>query len=233
MHEKERYCQNLQRYWKDIGKNPHAVASCQIYKECEIRITPNNVNQDERTRLNKVRETSENTLDIKPDLVEYITDCSKEQQQILSIDNCKNQKLLIVPIKSKKDTVTESRLVTLEKKKSYQQLETSTITITTFRSNTKEDSVLSINEELQLDNAFTHGNLKKNVKHTNTKDKGKQLQSKIFQIETCMKTNNTVITYKDIGKNPHVVVSCQNYKEYETSIPEPNNINQDERIRLK
>ena len=48
-----------------------------------------------------------------------------------------------------------------------------------------------------------------------------------------MKTNNTVITYKDIGKNPHVVVSCQNYKEYETSIPEPNNINQDERIRLK
>ena len=68
------------RTYKDIGNNPHAVASCQIYKECETKISPNNVNQDERTRLNKVRETSENTPDIKPDLVEYITDCSKKQQ---------------------------------------------------------------------------------------------------------------------------------------------------------
>jgi len=63
------------RTYKDIGKNPHAVASCQIYKECERRIPPNNINQDERTRSNKVRQTSENTPDIKPDLVEYITDC--------------------------------------------------------------------------------------------------------------------------------------------------------------
>ena len=58
---------------KDIGKNPYAVASCQIYKEYETSIPePNNVNQDERTRLNEVRETSENTPDIKLYLVEYI-----------------------------------------------------------------------------------------------------------------------------------------------------------------
>ena len=60
------------RTFRDIGKKLHAVASCQIYKECETRIPPNNVNQDERTRLNEVRETSENTPDIKLYLVEYI-----------------------------------------------------------------------------------------------------------------------------------------------------------------
>ena len=61
------------RTYKDIGKNSHTVASCQTYKECETSIPePNNVNQDERTRLNEVRETSENTPDIKLDLVEYI-----------------------------------------------------------------------------------------------------------------------------------------------------------------
>ena len=27
------------RTYKDIWKNPHAVASCQIYKECETSIT--------------------------------------------------------------------------------------------------------------------------------------------------------------------------------------------------
>ena len=95
------------RTYKDIWKNPHAVASCQIYKECETSIPePNNVNQDERTRLNEVREISENTPYIKFDLVEYINECSKEQQQILSTENRKNQKLVIVPIKSKRDTVT-------------------------------------------------------------------------------------------------------------------------------
>ena len=67
--------------YKDIGKHPHAVASCQIYKECETSIPEtNNINQDERTRLNEVRATSENTSDIKLDLVEYINECSKEQQ---------------------------------------------------------------------------------------------------------------------------------------------------------
>ena len=72
----------------------------------------------------------------------------KKQQQIISNENRKTKKLLDVPLKSKKDTVTESRLVTLEKKKSNQQIETSTTKITTVRSNTKEDSVLSINKKL-------------------------------------------------------------------------------------
>ena len=150
--------------------------------------------------MNELRETSEDAPDSKLDLVKYITECSKEQQQILSTDNRKNQKLVIVPIKSKKDTVTESRLVTLEKKESYQQLETSTIKITTFRSNKKEGSVLSINEELQLDTSFTQGNLEKNINTSNTKDKGKKLQKQILQKEKCMKKKDTVRTYKDIGK---------------------------------
>ena len=41
------------------------------------------------------------TPDIKLDLVEYIKECSKEQQQILSTDNRKNQKILDVPVKRK------------------------------------------------------------------------------------------------------------------------------------
>ena len=66
------------RTYKDIGKHPHAVATCQIYKECETSIPePNNVNQEERTRLNEVRATSENTSYSKLDLVEYINECSK------------------------------------------------------------------------------------------------------------------------------------------------------------
>merc|ERR1712161_88269 len=63
------------------------------------------------------------TPDIKLDLVEYIKECSKEQQQILSPDNRKNHKLLDVPIKRKNDTVAKSSLVTLEMKESSQQLE--------------------------------------------------------------------------------------------------------------
>ena len=62
-------------------------------------IEPNNVNQVERTRLNEIKGKPENTPDIKLDLVDYINECSKEQQQILSTDNRKNQKLVIVPIK--------------------------------------------------------------------------------------------------------------------------------------
>ena len=70
------------RTYKDIGNNPHAVASYQIYKECETSIPePNNVNQDERTRLNEVRATSEDTSDIKLDLVEYIKECSKNNNK--------------------------------------------------------------------------------------------------------------------------------------------------------
>ena len=66
-----------------MEKNPHAVASCQIYKECETSIPkPNNTKQDERTRLNEVRATSENISDIKLDLLDYINECSTEQQQI-------------------------------------------------------------------------------------------------------------------------------------------------------
>merc|ERR1711957_452527 len=125
------------------------------------------------------------TPDIKLDLVEYIKECSKEQQQISSSDNRKNHKLLDVPIKRKQDTDTESSLVTLEMKESSHQLDTSTIELTKFRSNTNDGIFLSINEELQLDTSFTQDSLEKNVKNTNTKEKGKQLQKQIFQKEKC------------------------------------------------
>ena len=126
--------------------------------------------------MNEVRATSENISDIKLDLVEYINECSKEQQQILSTDIHKNQKLLAVPIKRKKDTIAESHLITLEMKESHQQIETSTIEFTNFRSNTNEVSFLSTNDELQLDTSFAQGNIEKNVNTSNTKDKGKKLQ---------------------------------------------------------
>ena len=140
--------------------------------------------------MKKVRETSDNTSDNKLDLVEYIKECPKEQQRILSTDNRKNQKLSDVPIKSKKDTVTESSLVSLEMKESYKQLETSTIKFTKFRSNTNEGSFLSTNEESQLDTSFTQGNLEINAKNTNTKEKGKQLQNQLVQEDKC-KENST------------------------------------------
>ena len=66
-------------------------------------------------------------------------------------------------------------------KESFQQLETSTIELTKFSSNTNEGSSLSINEELQLDSSFTQGNLEKNVKNTNTKNKERQLQKQLCQ----------------------------------------------------
>ena len=73
--------------YKYIQKNSHAVAPCQIYKECEIS-TPetNNSKQDARTRLNEVRATSENTSESQLDLLDYINECSTEQQQKLSTD---------------------------------------------------------------------------------------------------------------------------------------------------
>jgi len=47
------------------------VASCPIYKECETTLPEsNNINKDERTRLNEERATSEKKSDIKLDLVE-------------------------------------------------------------------------------------------------------------------------------------------------------------------
>ena len=87
---------------KDIDKHPHNIASCQVYdKECETTSTheTNNINQEERIRLNELKEISENTSDNKLDFVEYIKECSKEQQHILSHDNRKNHKLLDVQIK--------------------------------------------------------------------------------------------------------------------------------------
>ena len=69
-----------------------------------------------KTRLKELRETSENTTYIKVDLVEYVNECSNEQERILSTDNRKNQKLSDGPIKSKQDTITESHLVSLEMK---------------------------------------------------------------------------------------------------------------------
>ena len=53
-----------------------------------------------------------------------------------------------MPIKSKKDNVTESSVVTLDMKESYQQLKTRTIELTKFRSNTNEENSQSINAEL-------------------------------------------------------------------------------------
>ena len=127
------------RTYKVIGKHPHDVESCLLYnKECENRIPErNNMKQDEKTRLIEVRATSAKKSDIQLDLLDYINECLTELQQISYNDNRKNQKLVIVPIKSKKDNVTESRLVTLEKKERYQQLETSKLQITTFRSKKK------------------------------------------------------------------------------------------------
>ena len=74
--------------------------------------------------------------------------------------------------------------------------------------------------------------MEKTVNTTNTKDKGKKLQKQILQNEKCMKKKDNVRSYKDIENHPHTVTSCQIYKEYETSIPEPNNVNQDKRTRL-
>jgi len=137
--------------FKDNNQTPHNVAFCKVYeKECETtRIHETiNVNQDERITLNELREKSENTPDIKIDLIEYNNECSKEQQQILHIDNSKHHKLLDVPIKSKKDNVTESSVVTFNMKESYQQIKTRTIELTNSRSNTNEGNSLSINAEL-------------------------------------------------------------------------------------
>ena len=110
---------------------------------------------------------------------------NKEQQRTVTNDNRKNQKLLDVPIKSKKDNITESSLVSLEMTESYQQLETSTSTGTKFRSNANEGGFLLTNEELQLDHTFTQSNLETKSKTTNTKNKAKQFQKQLFQEEKC------------------------------------------------
>ena len=83
--------------------------------------------------MDKIKEKADNAPDTKFHLVEYIKACSKKKQQILFTDIRKNQKLLDVPVK--RNTFTESSLVTLEMKDSYKQLETSTIELTKFRLN--------------------------------------------------------------------------------------------------
>ena len=202
---------------ENIGKTHHDVTSCQVYdKEGETTsITePNNVNQDERERLNDLREISENSPTIKIDLVEYIKDCSKEQQPILSNDSRKNQKLLDLLVKRKKDTFTESSLVTLERKNNYQQLETSSNELTKFRSNITEGSFLSINKELQFDTSFTPGNVEKNVKNTNTTDKGGKLPKQLFQQEKCDEHNTNTSIDRDnwdfclVCDNPGALICC-------------------------
>ena len=153
---------------------------------------------------------------IKLELVDYNNECSTEQQQIVSNDNRKTQKVVLVPIKRKKDNVTESRLVAVEKKEKYQQLESSKFKITTFRSNKKEGSVLSTNVEVKVDTSLVQDILEKTVINTNKIDKGKKLQKQILQKEKIMKKKDTVCTYKDIGKHPHDLASCQmNNKECE------------------
>ena len=47
--------------------------------------------------------------------------------------------------------------------------------------NISEAGFLSTNEELQLYTSFTQGNLEKNVKNTNTKDKEKNYKSNYFK----------------------------------------------------
>ena len=66
-----------------------------------------------------------------------------------------------------------------------QQLETSTSQLTKFRSNTNEGSSISSNKELNVDTSFTQVYLENNVKNTNTKEKGKQLQRQLFQKDKC------------------------------------------------
>ena len=69
-----------------LKKNPHDVTSCQVYdKECETTSIPefNNVNQDERTRLNELRERSENmSVTENNKLI-----CSSQTKSYLKVDD--------------------------------------------------------------------------------------------------------------------------------------------------
>ena len=85
---------------------------------------------------------------LRPILSNTSQNVQKKQKQILSNVIRKNQKLLDVPVHRTKYTSTESSLVTLKMKDSYKQLETSTIELTTFRSNTDEISTAGIQGEI-------------------------------------------------------------------------------------
>ena len=67
--------------------------------------------------MNKIKEKVDNALDTNFHLVEYIKECSKEQQPILSNDIRKHQNILDVPVK--RNTFTESSSVILEINDSY------------------------------------------------------------------------------------------------------------------
>ena len=91
--------------------------------------------------------------DIKLAIVEYIKECSTEQQQLLSHDNRKNHKLLDAPTKRKKYNDTEESSVILQMKELSQQPESSKIELTKLKSNTNEGRSLS-SKELQLYTSF-------------------------------------------------------------------------------
>ena len=58
-----------------LKKKHHDVTSCQLYdKHCETTTInePKNVNQDKKTRLNKIQEKIDNAPDNNFHLVEYI-----------------------------------------------------------------------------------------------------------------------------------------------------------------
>ena len=72
------------RTFKDIGKKLHAVASCQIYKECETRIPPNNVNQDETSLV--ILERKESSQQPEMNKIENINFSSTNEGSYLSIN---------------------------------------------------------------------------------------------------------------------------------------------------
>ena len=55
------------------------------------------IHQDKKTRLNTIKEKADNAPDTNFHFVEYIKECSKEQQPILSNHLCKHQNILDVP----------------------------------------------------------------------------------------------------------------------------------------
>ena len=113
-----------------------------------------------------------------------------------------------------KDTFTKSSLVTLEMKNISQQLETNTNELTKFRSNTNEGNSISLIKELHSDTSFTQVNLENNVKNTNTKEKGNQLQRQLFQKDKCKEhsTNTTIdreiLNFCITCDNPGDLICC-------------------------
>ena len=93
--------------------------------------------------ISECRSYNDLSPDIKLAIVEYIKDCSTEQQQLISHDNRKNHKILDVPTKRKKYNDTEESSVIFQMKEISQQPESSKIELTKMKSNTNEGRSLS------------------------------------------------------------------------------------------